>query len=179
MGEGGHLRQGLLDQLEAVLHGGRPSPAPVRPQRVRKREVDVRRDELPIKVHHPQEGLQLLLVLRGWEVLYRLHMPQDRRRPIGGDVVAQEINLLAGQLTLLHVEEQAILLKSLKNQVEMMQVLLCAGAADENIVQVQKVKSSPDSTSSRKHWKDWPVLRSPNGILRNSHSPNVVITAVL
>ncbi len=34
MGEGGHLGQSVLDQLEAVLHGGRPYPAPVRPQRV-------------------------------------------------------------------------------------------------------------------------------------------------
>jgi hypothetical protein len=35
-------------------------------------------------------------------------------------VVAQEINLLESQLKLLHVEDQAILLKSLKNQVKMM-----------------------------------------------------------
>ena len=58
--------------------------------------------------------------------MYGLHMPQDRRRPIGGDVVAQEIDLLAGQLTLLHVENQAILLKALKDQVKMLHVLLCA-----------------------------------------------------
>ncbi len=63
--------------------------------------------------------------------------------PFSGDVVAQEINILASQLTLLHVEDQAILLKSLKNQVEMMQMLLCAGAADENIIQVTKSEVQP------------------------------------
>jgi hypothetical protein len=30
-----------------------------------------------------------------------------------------------------------------------------------------------------KRWKDWPALRSPNGMRRNSQSPNGVITAVL
>ncbi len=106
VGEGCHRRQSLLDQLETVLHGGRPRPAPVCPQRVRERKEDVRRrrNEPPIKVHHPQEGLKLLLVLWSWEVLYCLHVLEDRRRSFGGDVVAQEINLLASQLTLLHVE---------------------------------------------------------------------------
>jgi hypothetical protein len=61
-------------------------------------------------------GLQLLLVLRDWEILYCLHVLQDGRRPISGDVMAQEVNLLTGQLTLLHVEDQAILLKSLRTR---------------------------------------------------------------
>jgi hypothetical protein len=102
-----------------------------------------RRDEPPVKVHHAQEGLQLLLVSRGWEILDGLHVAQDRRRPLGGDVVAQEINLLSGQLTLLHVENQAILLKALEDQMEMLHVLLCAGAADENIIQVAEGEIQP------------------------------------
>ncbi len=97
---------GAQDQLQSALGG--------------QEDVRRRRDEPPIKTHHPQEGLKLLLFLGGWEVLYRLHVLEDRRRPFSGDLVAQEINLLASQLTFLHVEDQAILLKLLKNQVKMM-----------------------------------------------------------
>ena len=90
VGEGSHLGQSVLDQLEAVLHGGRPYPAPVRPQRVCEGQENVgrRRDEPPVEIHHAQEGLQLLLVSRGWELLNGLHVAQDRRRPFGGDVMA-------------------------------------------------------------------------------------------
>ena len=57
--------------------------------------------------------------------------------------MAKEVNLLANQLTLLHVENQTILLESLKDQVKMLHVLLCAGAADEDIIQVTKGEIQP------------------------------------
>jgi hypothetical protein len=83
VGEGGHRRQSLLDQLEAVLHGRRPKPALVRPQRVHEGKEHVRccRDEPPKKR----------------EVLYCLHMLEDRQHPFGGDVVALEVTEEPGE----------------------------------------------------------------------------------
>jgi hypothetical protein len=123
--------------------------------------------------------LQLLLVLRGWEILDRLHVLQDGQRPIGGDVMAQEVNLLTGQLTLLHVEDQAILLKPLKNQVEMMQMLLCAGATDENIIQVAKSKVQPGQYLVHEALERLTGIGQPEWHPQELPQPERVITAVL
>ena len=62
------------------------------------------------------------------------HVFADGRSSLGGDVVAEKIHLLPPNLALLHIHHQAVLLETLKYQLKVMEMLLCAFAGDEDVV---------------------------------------------
>ena len=81
-------------------------------------------------------------------------------------LVAQKFDAGDAEDALVHVEEQAVVLQSAKDLLEMMQVLLRVLAADENIIKVAEVEGAVEKNSV-----DHPLESHPGILEAEGHPP--------
>jgi hypothetical protein len=95
------------------------------------------------------------------------------------EVVAEEVDGVAGKETLVRVNNQAVLVQGGENRFQVPPMGRLVGASYQNVVQVDKSKGQVDQNRIHEPLKRHPALRRPKGMRVNSKSPNGVMMAVL
>ncbi|OBQ34759.1 MAG: hypothetical protein AN484_26535 [Aphanizomenon flos-aquae WA102] len=142
VGQGGRLGEGVLGRLKGRLliwrpgHGGVPLGAPFQGIGEGLQHSGDVGKEPAVEVDHAQKGLQLLHGVRLWKLLDRGDVVLERADAGGGDPVSQEVDRRLSKTALVDVEDQAVVLKTLKNLAEMSVVTLHVRGANDDVVQV-------------------------------------------
>ncbi|KAJ8384809.1 hypothetical protein AAFF_G00197960 [Aldrovandia affinis] len=91
-----------------------------------------------VKVHQAQKPLQGPNGEQLQKNPHGLHFQWQRAHPVLRDLVPEEVNRGQSKLTLSWIDKQAMLAEMLEESPEMRHVLQPGGAADENVIQVNK-----------------------------------------
>ena len=130
------------------------------------------RNKTPVVRSHTQETAQLSKVLRGWKFTDCLNFGHIRRQTSSRNSKTQKVHTWFGKTTLRQFKSQSSSIYSLRDIIQILQMLLKRTTHNQNIIYCRYSKhlsgNRPFNTASISRWNGGTALVRPNGIRKNS-----------